>query len=892
MQTIEPNDSELTNNKIFELMDARFTKKYVLYEHLHNSYNDLINQIINYLQTNDNMFNENRVGDLIYRYRFKFENLFVRPPLNDNGDSLMYPMDARDRNATYSIKLIAKITQLQEVYDLNKKEILETKVIGTPVERETVVILPCMVRSQYCSLEVNRDYTKRDCEYDPGGYFIVNGSEKIVLSIERMVENKPLVFVKKDAGVSTYMVKVNSKSANTNIMTQGIEIRLEKNYDIIIKVPILNEVSVFVLMRALGLETDKEIIKYIMYNDNDIDMLNLLKISIDLSKKEGKKLILTKEDAYYSLTNKLRVVKKYADKDKKLQYDEKKEHLEVLLRNAFLPHINSDHHNDVFKTKALFLGLMINRLLNCYLGRTEPDDRDSFVNKRIDLPGDLIFDLFKQHYKKMLNDCNKFFSKRSGSNHVNPLNIINQIKPSNIEQGIKSAMMTGNWGKKKGVAQMYPRLTFLQSLSFLRRVDAPSADASTSKLTGPRHYHPSQVGFLCLTGDCEILMSDGSVKLIKNVQNGDYVKTYDYQSGNFLDTEVKNWFSQSCDKLINITFNNGVSIKCTPDHEFLVKYNNGFQDVYEMKKISDVSMSMDLIQYTGSTINFIKVVNIEDINTELVYDFETVENTHNFIANSIVVKNCCVESPEHSNIGLVKHLSLLGSITVGTQAQAILIYKMLCENANFIHLNNHSAINLAVMTKVFLNGEWVGMSDKPNELFKELRLLKQNGIILRTNGMTHDIVRGEIRIYTESGRLYRPIINVKNNQVVLSDKMINDIVNDPNLKGLNKFDALITKYPEAIDYMDMEEQFFALVAEYKDKVAEMKKRETNVFPDKNEPIINRYDNSMVLNYTHCEFHPSMIIGIIAGNIPFANHNQGPRNIFQYANQNWGELLIQ
>ncbi len=749
MQTIEPNDSELTNNKIFELMDARFSKKYVLYEHLHNSYNDLINQIINYLQSNDNLFNENRVGDLIYRYRFKFENLFIRPPLNDNGDSLMYPMDARDRNATYSIKLVAKITQVQEVYDLNKKEIINTKVIGTPVERETVVILPCMVRSQYCSLEVNRDYTKRDCEYDPGGYFIVNGSEKIVLSIERMVENKPLVFVKKDAGVSTYLVKVNSKSSNTNIMTQGIEVRLEKNYDIIIKVPILNEVSVFVLMRALGLETDKEIIKYIMYNDNDIDMLNLLKISIDLSKKEGKKLILTKEDAYYSLTNKLRVVKKYADKDKKLQYDEKKEHLEVLLRNAFLPHINSNHHDDVFKTKALYLGLMINRLLNCYLGRTEPDDRDSFVNKRIDMPGDLIFDLFKQHYKKMLNDCNKFFTKRSGSNHENPLNIINQIKPSNIEQGIKSAMMTGNWGKKKGVAQMYPRLTFLQSLSFLRRVDAPSADASTSKLTGPRHYHPSQVGFLC-----------------------------------------------------------------------------------------------------------------------------------------------CVESPEHSNIGLVKHLSLLGSITVGSQAQAILIYKMICENANFIHLNNHSAINLAVMTKVFLNGEWIGMSDKPNELFKELRLLKQNGIILRTNGMTHDIVRGEIRVYTESGRLYRPIINVKNNEVVLKDNMINDVVNDVKLKGLNKFDALITKYPEAIDYMDMEEQFFALVAEYKDKVAEMKSRETNVFPDKNEPIINRYDNSMVLRYTHCEFHPSMIIGIIAGNIPFANHNQGPRNIFQYANQNQSELLIQ
>jgi activator of HSP90 ATPase len=92
--------------------------------------------------------------------------------------------------------------------------------------------------------------------------------------------------------------------------------------------------------------------KYIMYNDDDIDMMNILKISVDLSKKDGKKLILTKEDAYYSLTNKLRVVKKYIDKNKKLQYDEKKEHLESLLRSAFMPHINSEKHNDILKTKG------------------------------------------------------------------------------------------------------------------------------------------------------------------------------------------------------------------------------------------------------------------------------------------------------------------------------------------------------------------------------------------------------------------------------------------------------------------------------------------------------------------------------------------------------------
>lgn len=1226
MQIDEEKDIELTNNKIFELLDARFSRKYVLYEHLHNSYNKLVESTINYYYTNENIFDENRIGDQVYRYKFKYENIYVRPPLNENGDSLMYPSDARDKSTTYSIKLVGKITQIQEIYNLNTKSIVSVKEIGTPVENETILSMPCMVRSKYCSLQINQDYNKKDCEYDPGGYFIVNGSEKYVLSLEKMVENKPLVFVKKDSGIESYKVKVNSRSQNPNIMMQGIEINLEKNYEINIKVPILSEVSVFVLMRALGLETDREIVKYIVYNENDIDMLNLLKISIDLSKKEGKKLILDKEDAYYSLTSKVRVVKKYAEKDRKLQYDEKKEHLEALLRNAFLPHINSDNYDDPLKVKAYFLGYMINKLLSCYLGRIEPDDRDSFINKRIDMPGDLIFELFKQYYKKMLNDCNKFFKKRNASNHENPLNIVNQIKPGNIEQGIKSAMMTGNWLKKKGVAQMYPRLTFLQSISFLRRVDAPSGDSSTMKLTGPRHYHPSQVGFLCLTGDTEVLMGDGSIKLIKDVKNGDSVVSVDAETMEEITTPIKNWFVQNCDKLLKIITISGRTIKCTPDHKFLTKVGdkyemveigklkegdnliirhshkyiphdepttliikesdvskqyrlqllelsyldkpipqnkleilarligfnitdghigirsngkyydcqfsvgeekdtfdllddimklgfgtpsisrrttkhinskNGKETIYNTWTVSKNGVFAYLLNYLGAfdgkkteqsrkvpewimnankriqrefisgfiagdgcrlsmnlnqdkykihcgeicqvsskkcvrdtlkyleqissiltkfniqnrvyqynkeiegkikcviiiggsyenlnnyadiinfrycnekrrkstlTIEYIKhknhcvdikgnmyndiidlydsgigcseicktkeypenivkriisnhrkghvpkprqlgtdlclsyedfikdtkinedhllmkIKSIEEIPPEPVYDFETIYHTHSFVADSFVLSNCCVESPEHSNIGLVKHMALLSSLCTGSHEQTQLIHDILISNKNFIHIHNHSSTQLVSSTKVFLNGEWLGLTDKPFELYNELRKLKQNGIIVRTNSIVHDIPRGEIKIYTDSGRLYRPLLNVKDNKIVLTDKIINEVLGDKNLKGFNKWEALIEKYPEAIDFVDMEEQYYMLVAQYKSNVLEMKKRESNVYEDSNKPIIDRYDESMILNYTHCEFHPTMTIGIIAGNIPFANHNQGPRNIFQYA----------
>ena len=133
-------DDDLSYNKIFDLMDCRFAKKNILYEHLHNSYNDMVRQIINYLENNKNIFDENKVDDKIYRYRFKYENIHVRPSLNENGDGLMYPMDARAKNNTYSIKFVAKISQIQEIYDLTKNELISEKILDSVAEKETVIV--------------------------------------------------------------------------------------------------------------------------------------------------------------------------------------------------------------------------------------------------------------------------------------------------------------------------------------------------------------------------------------------------------------------------------------------------------------------------------------------------------------------------------------------------------------------------------------------------------------------------------------------------------------------------------------------------------------------------------------------------------------------------------
>ena len=487
-----PNPETLLDiNSVFKLIDLYFKQKNIMYSHLHNSFDKFLDEDVkSLLKNNKNVFFEKITKDKVYRYLFEYENISIKPP-TDNEDEIMFPSTARTRNMTYEASLVATITQIQEVTDIATGTV-KRNIIGQPEYEYPIAIIPIMVRSKYCSLNINSGKDKSECEYDPGGYFIINGSEKVVMSLERMIDNKPLVFTKKDSNTTIYTVQVNSKSFRDSEMTQIVTVRMKKDKILTIRVPIINEVPVFIIFRALGIESDKDIINMVCYDNRDVDMINLIRISLENSVIEGtNEKIRTKEDAITYLTQKMRVAKKYSDTDKDVRMKEKKMHLESLLINNFLPHIEADPIK-----KAYYMGYMINRLLQCFLGRIPKDDRDSYVNKRVDLPGTLVFELFKQYYKKMLNECSKFFKRRNNDDDK-PINIINQIKPNIIQQGLKGALSTGAWGKKKGVAQMLQRLSFLQTISSLRRINSPTVDASTNKLTSPRHLHNTQISAIC-----------------------------------------------------------------------------------------------------------------------------------------------------------------------------------------------------------------------------------------------------------------------------------------------------------------------------------------------------------------------------------------------------------
>jgi DNA-directed RNA polymerase II subunit RPB2 len=732
-QDIQINN--LSPDDLFRLADLYFYKRNYMFRHLYDSYNKFLEEDVkNFLERSDHIFNEKiTVDGTVYRRKFRFKNTRVIGPKLENGIEPMFPSDARHRSTTYSVKLIADVSQFQEKIDIMTNKRTETL---TGIEEIDVPIatIPLMVRSKYCSLNQYKDTDKNECEYDPGGYFIVNGSEKVVICQDRMVENKPLVFLKKDSGAMSYIVQVNSKSYRPNGGSQVLNVKIKKDGLMTIRVPILNEVNVFALFRALGVQSDKDIIRMIVQDDSDTDMIDVIRITLDACVNELHEKIQTEEAAFGFLINKLKVIRKYTETNKVTKVEQKKIHLKSLLHTSFIPHIEGS-----LMEKAFYLGFMINKLLKVYMGRTNVDDRDSYINKRVDLPGDLLMELFKQRFKIMMIDCNKYFSRND--NDEKPTNIINQIKPNTIEQGMKASLSTGAWIRKKGVAQMLQRYTYLQALAFLRRVDTPSGDASTSKLTSPRQLHPSSVGFLCI-----------------------------------------------------------------------------------------------------------------------------------------------IETPEHAKVGVTKHLSLVASLTIFSEDSYNILREYIIKNTNKIL--TVPIDKLRTMFKVFLNGEWLGVTDTPIVFADNVKNL---GEIDKKNVSVVPVVsEKEIRIYCDSGRFYRPTLKINNNIVNLKKEHLESISLNKLDKGkkITDWENFVNVYPDVIEYIDSELQPYILLAS---KITDVQVAHKNMLESmskvknvKDSITTNRYNGLYFEEKTHMEIHPSLLLGEINTNVPFANRNPGPRNIFQYS----------
>jgi len=709
-----------------------------LIRHQLESYNNFVSYQI---QKTIEMFNPVRIaseqdydaksGKYSLEIYVTFENFHIyRPQIHENNGAtkLMFPQEARLRNFTYASAMTIDMNLKFMVRNGPNLENIQTFYKNLP--KIHIGKLPIMLKSNICVLNqykhVDNSHTG-ECKFDAGGYFIINGSEKTVLGQERAAENRVYCFnVSKNNTKYTWMAEVKSVPDFKCISPKQINMMISSKNNgfgcpLYLQLPRVKQpLPLFIVFRALGVLSDKDICEHILLDIDDEKNKELLK-ALQASIIESN-TCMTKEDAIKYITSYVMFTPINMDKETGIR--KKAEFTADILSNDLFPHCTT------LEQKIYFLGYTANMLLKTSFDLIKQDDRDSYLNKRVDLTGALLNNLFRNYFNKLVKDMEKQVVKEinTGSwrstddylNIINMTNIYKIIKSTTIENGIKRALSTGDFGikhvnnsNKVGVAQVLNRLTYVSSLSHARRISTP-VDKS-GKLIPPRKLHNTSWGYLC-----------------------------------------------------------------------------------------------------------------------------------------------CAETPEGQSVGVVKNLSYMTHVTIHSNSGPLYDYVL----PNIIPVQNLTAHEMYEKTKVFINGAWVGISENPVELYQMLKEKKYMGIINVYTSVVFDYKFNEIRVCNDAGRLTRPLLRVRDNNILIKKRIIEDIKS-----GKVGWNDLITNCSigeSIIEYIDPEEQSWSMIA--------MKPAD----------LIESGSEKEMFKHTHCEIHPSTIFGVLASCIPFPEHNQSPRNTYQCA----------
>jgi DNA-directed RNA polymerase beta subunit len=474
-----------------------------------------------------------------HRYDLEIDMVFhsLTPPTifeNNGSQKLMYPNDARIRNFTYASNLYIDVNfKTRERYGPGFINIKESQIKN--ISKVNCGKIPIMLGSKACILSSrngNRMIDYEECEYDEGGYFIVNGTEKVIIGQERQAENKIYVFKNsKSQGKYSYICEVKSLPDKKVVTPKNIQVKITSKEtihgrNIKVSIPhIKQDLPLFVVFKALGIISDYDIVNMILYNIPKEEWREYTQFL--LASLEEASTITTEimaKEYMYKYVNMMGYDRDKTEKERRLTY------LNDIIYNDFLPHVGCE-----YKAKAFYLGHMVKLLLDVFLKKRDPDDRDSYVNKRIDTAGILMANLFRQYFTKLVKDMKTNINKEytSGSwrsskdfeSILNMSNIYKLIKYSTITTGLKFALATGNWGiknnnNKQGIAQVLSRLTYNSTLSHLRRVNTPME--KTSKLVAPRKLHGTQMMYMCGAETPE----GGSVGVVKNLALSCHITSY------------------------------------------------------------------------------------------------------------------------------------------------------------------------------------------------------------------------------------------------------------------------------------------------------------------------------------------------------------------------------
>jgi len=468
-------------------------------------------------------------SDKFTSYKLSFSDIYIPTPtvIEENRElHSFYPSEARQRDLTYDSPIYANVIETLEVEGREPEVSQHLRVV--------LGRIPIMLRSSRCYLT---DMTPPEriqageCEYDEGGYFLVKGKERVLVSQLRGVYNVPLVFEQKDK--FQYVSEMRSMSEETG---HSVQIQVKIGTDdrtLVFSLPYIKEdIPIGVVFKALGYQSDQiadliglecdKIDKYIRLIVNDSyfveetesgfaqfceDMYAFCAKELDIDPKKGKdqiqnaldtlwyKLNEEEQEEWKTKTTKANALKYIgARATNPLKETESRAYAEQVVQNEIFPHMGV---SSTTRERAYILGHMVHKLLATHVGLRKPDDRDNYINKRVDSPGTLCHDLFRQLFKKYLRSIVDQIEKKKQL--PDAMSIIPRL--TDITKGFRHCFGTGNWGVpknsyvKQGVAQILSRLSYGATVSSLRRLSIPVG--KESKNAAIRQINPSQIMFIC-----------------------------------------------------------------------------------------------------------------------------------------------------------------------------------------------------------------------------------------------------------------------------------------------------------------------------------------------------------------------------------------------------------
>jgi DNA-directed RNA polymerase beta subunit len=330
-----------------------------------------------------------------------------------------------------------------------------------------------MLKAKLCNLHgKNRDELLKHGEdpADIGGYFIINGTEKVLIHLEDLTANK-LLIEDKTTGTSSFVGTLFSEFGSYKIPHT-----FERPKDGILYISFtrLKKIPIIVLLKALGMVRDEEIVMNISAPTHSDEIFINLYEFVDIK---------TPEDAIDWIAKEIGITQA---KEIRL------ERVQDILDRFLLPHLGTDVTKRMFKAKNLCK--YFKQFVLTAAKEIPMDDKDHYMNKRIKLSGDLLSDLFRFNLKVLTDDLLYNFQRIVKRGKFPSIKVI--IREKLITSRIYSAMATGNWtGGRKGISQRIQRLNYQDTLSHLQRVVSPLE--TTQENFEARMLHPTHMGRLC-----------------------------------------------------------------------------------------------------------------------------------------------------------------------------------------------------------------------------------------------------------------------------------------------------------------------------------------------------------------------------------------------------------